>query len=93
MSFRFRARSPPELSQIEGDKAKSDQHSHRKKLQKEQDDLRKQQAELAVFEEKLRHVADQKIELDLDDGVKVNYGKFGDLLAEAKAITGGKDDE
>ena len=30
---------------------------------------------------------------DLDDGVKMNYTKFGDLLAESKAITGGKDDE
>jgi len=29
----------------------------------------------------------------LDDGVKVNYGKFGDLLAEVKAITGGTGDE
>ena len=29
-------------------------------------------------------------EIDLDDGVKVNYGKFGDLLAEVKAITGKK---
>ena len=28
--------------------------------------------------------------LDLDDGVKVNYGKFGDLLAEVKAVTGGR---
>jgi hypothetical protein len=28
--------------------------------------------------------------LDLDDGVKVNYGKFGDLLAEVKAVTGEK---
>ena len=36
---------------------------------------------------------DQKISLDLDDGVKVNYGKFGDLLAESKAITGGKEEE
>ena len=32
------------------------------------------------FDEKLRHYADQWISLDLDDGVKVNYGKFGDLL-------------
>jgi len=23
-----------------------------------------------------------------DDGVKVNYGKFGDLLAEVKAVIG-----
>jgi hypothetical protein len=31
-------------------------------------------------------------QLDLDDGVKVNYGKFGDLLAEVKAVTGGTED-
>ena len=30
------------------------------------------------------------VQLDLDDGVKVNYGKFGDLLAEVKAVTGGE---
>jgi hypothetical protein len=29
-----------------------------------------------------------RISLDLDDGVKVNYGKFGDLLAEVKAVCG-----
>jgi type II restriction/modification system DNA methylase subunit YeeA len=81
------------IDQLEGDQVKATSTSHRKQLQKEQDDLKKQQAELAVFEEKLKHAADQKISLDLDDGVKVNYGKFGDLLAESKAITGGKDDD
>lgn len=81
------------IEQLEGDKAKATSTSHRNKLQKEQNDLKKQQAELFTFEEKLKHAADQKISLDLDDGVKVNYGKFGDLLAESKAITGGKDDE
>jgi hypothetical protein len=55
--------------------------------------VKKQQAELATFEENPKHAADQKISLDLDDGVKVNYAKFGDLLAEAKAIAGGEDDE
>ena len=43
-----------------------------------------------MFDEELRHYADKRIELDLDDGVKVNYGKFGDLLAEKKAVTGKK---
>ena len=80
------------IEQLEGDKAKASSTSHRKKVQKEQDDLKKQHAELLTFEEKLKHAADQKISLDLDDGVKVNYGKFGDLLAESKAITGGKDE-
>ena len=49
-----------------------------------------QQAELQSFDENLRHYADQKITLDLDDGVKVNYGRFGELLAEVKAIHGKK---
>lgn len=81
------------IEQLEGDKAKATSTSHRKKLQKEQDDLKKQAAELRTFEEKLKHFADQRICLDLDDGVKVNYAKFGDLLAESKTITGVKDDE
>jgi type II restriction/modification system DNA methylase subunit YeeA len=81
------------IEQLEADKIKATSASHRNKLQKEQAGLKKQQAELRIFEEKLKHIADQKIALDLDDGVKVNYAKFGDLLAESKAITGGKDDE
>jgi type II restriction/modification system DNA methylase subunit YeeA len=60
-----------------------------KKLQKELDTMRKKQQELREFDEHLRHYADQRISLDLDDGVKVNYGKFGKLLAEVKAVTGG----
>jgi len=81
------------IEQLEGDKLKATSTSHRKKLQKEQDDLKKQQNELLTFEEKLKHAADQKISLDLDDGVKVNYAKFGDLLAESKAICGTKDED
>lgn len=81
------------IEQLEGDKAKATSTSHRNKLQKQQNDLKKQETELRTFEEKLKHAADQKISLDLDDGVKANYAKFGDLLAESKAITGGKDEE
>ena len=68
----------------------SDSAAEIKRKEKELQNLHKQQAELSSFEEKLRHYADQRITLDLDDGVKVNYGKFGDLLAEVKAITGEK---
>ncbi len=46
--------------------------------------------ELREFDNKLKHYADRRIQLDLDDGVKVNYGKFGDLLANVKDITGKK---
>ncbi|MET4162892.1 type II restriction/modification system DNA methylase subunit YeeA [Marinobacterium sp. MBR-111] len=73
---------------LEQDKAASASAAETKRLEKEINTLHKQQAELAEFDEKLRHFADQRIALDLDDGVKVNYGKFGDLLAEVKAVTG-----
>jgi hypothetical protein len=33
-----------------------------------------------------------RISLDLDDGVKVNYGKLGDLLAEVKAVYGNEEE-
>lgn len=64
----------------------------RNKLNKEIEQLNKKQFELQTYDEKLRHYADMRIKLDLDDGVKVNYGKFGDLLSDVKAITGGSDD-
>lgn len=80
------------IDQLESEKAKATSTSHRKKLQKEQDVLRTQQTELRTFDEKLKHAADQKIKLDLDDGVKVNYGKFGDLLADVESVTGGDDE-
>lgn len=66
--------------------------SSRKQFQKNLDTMTKKQQELREFDEKLRHYADLRINLDLDDGVKVNYGKFGDLLAEVKAVTGDKAD-
>jgi type II restriction/modification system DNA methylase subunit YeeA len=75
---------------LEQDKEASTSAAETKRLEKEIATLHKQQVELAEFDEKLRHYADQRISLDLDDGVKVNYGKFGDLLAEVKAVTGEK---
>ncbi|WP_180012153.1 BREX-1 system adenine-specific DNA-methyltransferase PglX [Acinetobacter sp. YH12235] len=75
---------------LESEIENSDSAAEIKRKEKELQNLHKQQAELSSFEEKLRHYADQRISLDLDDGVKVNYGKFGDLLAEVKAVTGEK---
>ncbi len=78
------------VRQLERDIAAAASTAHRNRLEKERATLVKQQSELREFDEKLRHYADQRISLDLDDGVKVNYGKFGDLLAEVKAVTGAK---
>ncbi|MEZ9494542.1 BREX-1 system adenine-specific DNA-methyltransferase PglX [Vibrio splendidus] len=57
-------------------------------IDKELKIIDKKQAELVKFDEELKHLAEMKISLDLDDGVKVNYGKFGNLLADVKAIHG-----
>lgn len=63
------------------------------RLKKELDGLTKKFNELRNFDDRLRHYADRRITIDLDDGVKVNYGKFGDLLADVKAITGSAPEE
>jgi type II restriction/modification system DNA methylase subunit YeeA len=81
------------IDQLASDIDKATSASHRRKLEKERETLVKQQAELQAYDEKLRHYAEMKIKLDLDDGVKVNYAKFGDLLAEVMAVTGGKEEE
>lgn len=62
--------------------------SEKRDIEKEQKSLTKKQAELRTFDEQLKHYAEMRISLDLDDGVKANYGKFGDLLADVKAIHG-----
>lgn len=54
------------------------------RLTKQQKKLQDQSRELQTYEEKIHHLADQNIELDLDDGVKVNYAKFGNVLAKIK---------
>ena len=37
--------------------------------------------EIREYEEKVHHLADQMIKIDLDDGVKHNYAIFKDVLA------------
>ena len=50
------------------------------KARKEMKTVEKQLTELIVYDEKLRHMADQQIEIDLDDGFNVNYPKFKGLV-------------
>ena len=58
--------------------------SDRAKMNKQIAKLKDQIAEIAQFEEKIHHLADQMIAIDLDDGVKVNYAKFQDVLEKIK---------
>ena len=72
------------IAQLEAaiDKAASTAESVRlkKKLKK----FTEQAAELHDYEEKVHHLADQMISIDLDDGVKKNYAIFQDILAKIK---------
>jgi len=79
------------IPRLEEEIGKATTSASRKKLQTELDKTNKQIVELVAYDEQLRSYSDQAIALDLDDGVKVNYAKFGPLLAEAKKVCG-KDD-
>ena len=56
----------------------------RVKLNKKLTALQGQDAEIRTYEEKIHHLADQMISIDLDDGVKKNYAIFQDVLAKIK---------
>lgn len=58
--------------------------SERVKLNKTLKKLNDQATEIHEYEEKIHHLADQMIPIDLDDGVKVNYAKCKDVLAKIK---------
>ena len=81
------------IEMLQKDAAAASSTAARNKLAKEVEKLKKKNAELLAYDEQLRHYAAMRITLDVDDGVKVNYGKFGDLLAEVKAVTGGASDD
>jgi putative restriction enzyme len=61
---------------------------------KRKEKLQKQLKECKEYDEKIAHLALSRIELDLDEGVKVNYrklqtasdGKFYEVLADSKNI-------
>ena len=58
--------------------------SERVKMAKRLNILKTQAEEAHVYEEKIHHLADQMIKIDLDDGVEVNYAKFQNVLAPIK---------
>lgn len=56
----------------------------KKETQKIQSDLNAKLQEIKEYDEKIAHLANQRIKIDLDDGVKTNYEKFKDILAKIK---------
>ena len=72
------------LDEIEKKKANVSSTSEKVKLEKNEAVLKAKAEEVRIYEEKIHHLADQMISIDLDDGVKVNYAKFQDVLATIK---------
>jgi type II restriction/modification system DNA methylase subunit YeeA len=69
------------ISDLDSELVASSSSAEKTRKGREKDKLAKQVIELRQFDEELRHLADQRIPLDLDDGVKANYARFGKLLA------------
>lgn len=72
-----------QLAQI-GEAMDRAEATDRVRMAKQQKKLQEQAAELKAYEEKVHHLADRNIEIDLDDGVKHNYELFADVLAKIK---------
>lgn len=77
------ARYRSEIETIE-QQINSETSVNKVKLTKKLNLLREQLLEITAYEEKIHHLADQMIEIDLDDGVKHNYDIFKDVLAKIK---------
>lgn len=60
------------------------QGAERVQLTKRRTALRAQEEELHAYEERVHHLADQMIALDLDDGVRHNYALLQDVLSKLK---------
>ena len=58
--------------------------SDKVKFTKRLNTLKAQNDEIHAYEEKIHHLADQMICIDIDDGVKKNYEIFKDVLAKIK---------
>lgn len=66
------------------DRMESAPTSERVKLNKKHKKLQDQAEEIRLYEEKIHHLADQMISINLDDGVKHNYAIFKEVLAKIK---------
>lgn len=58
--------------------------SEKIKLKNQLKVIKNQDKEIQTYEEKIHHLADQMISIDLDDGVKNNYELFKDVLAKIR---------
>lgn len=81
--FEVQDRYKQELARMEN-KITEASGNEKIELQKRAEALKKKIIESQQFEEKVQHIADSYIEIDLDNGVKENYKIFKDVLAKIK---------
>ncbi len=81
------------IEMLQKDAAAATSTAARNKLAKEIEKLKKKHVELLAYVEQQRHCADMRIPPDLNDEVKVNYGKFGRVMAQVKVVTLGAGDD
>lgn len=81
--FEIQDRYKQELARLEENISQAS-GSRKIELQKRADDFKKKIIESQQFEEKIQHLADSYIDIDLDDGVKENYKIFKDVLSKIK---------
>ena len=72
------------ISDLENRRDNAATNAERVKMGKKLAAVEAQAKELREYEEKIHHLADQMIAIDLDDGVKHNYAIFKDVLAKIK---------
>lgn len=82
--FEQQSRYKNQISMIQNQLNDDITSSERVQLNKKLKAFKEQDEELRKYEEIVHHYADQMIPIDLDDGVKVNYEKFKELLAKIK---------
>ena len=78
------ARYRTQIEMLQGQIHDASNSSEKVKLSKQFKKINEQLLELNKYEEVIHHWADKMEPMDLDDGVKVNYAKFQELLAKIK---------
>lgn len=81
--FEMQNRYKQELERLT-DLLKTANKSDQIQIKKKMNELKKKLTESEKFEEKIQHIADSYIEIDLDDGVDENYKIFKDVLSKIK---------
>ena len=81
--FEMQNRYKQELGRL-NEQLNSAKKAEKIQIQKKMNELKKKINESEKFEEKVQHLADSYIEIDLDDGVDENYKLFKDVLSKIK---------